>query len=51
MLLLTMLKDGINLILEIDCNAMIKNNINFYKSENNVYLVKEVLPGYIKIIN
>lgn len=35
-------------ILEIDCENMIKNNINFYKSENNVYLVKEVLPEYIK---
>ena len=36
-------------ILEIDCSNMIKNNIKFYKSENNVYLVNEVLPKYIKI--
>lgn len=36
-------------ILEIDCSNMIKNNIKFYKSENNVYLVNEVLPEYIKI--
>ena len=36
------------IVLEIDFNAMIKNNIKFYKSENNVYLVNEVLPEYIK---
>ena len=38
------------IILEVDCNAMIKNNIKFHKSENNVYLVNEVLPEYLKII-
>lgn len=38
------------ILLEIDFDSMVKDNIDFFISENNVVLTKQVLPKYLKIV-
>lgn len=40
---------GIPIILIIDSKSMLKDAFKFYKSENNVWLINQVPPKYIKI--
>ncbi len=43
-------RHGNPIILEINSKKMYEDGIDFYLSENGVWLVKEVMPKYIKIL-
>lgn len=37
-------------VIVLDCKAMLADGVEFFKSENNVWLVDEVHPKYFKEI-
>jgi len=44
-------RHGKVIVLEVDAELMYKDGIEFYKSENGVWLTNEVAPKYLSIIN
>lgn len=42
-------RHGKPIILEVNCELMIKESINFYQSENGVWLVDYVDPKFMNI--
>jgi putative RNA 2'-phosphotransferase len=42
---------GKPVVLEIDAAQMVKDNINFFITENGVWLTDEVPATYLKVVN